>query len=93
MLKPIVAPTFSYLDGRSGEVWPIDRYIRDLEDPMPSLDFDQLRIHIASSVAIVSARSFTGVGGSNRYIDTYERLEDGWKCVHACVWPLARSIG
>ena len=23
-----------------------------------------------------------------RYLDTYERRAAGWRCVHACVWPL-----
>jgi hypothetical protein len=92
LLQPILSPTFSYLDGGTGEVWPIERYITDLEGrPHPTLVIDQLAIHVAGEVAIVSARSSTRPGQHNRYVDTYERQAAGWRCVHASVWPLCES--
>lgn len=51
-------------------------------------DIDQVRIHVAGNVAVVSARSDPVAGRSNRYVDTYERRDHGWLCIHACVWPL-----
>jgi hypothetical protein len=89
MLRPILSPSFSYLDGRTGEVWDRQRYIEDLEGgPAPSLDIDQVAIHVDGDTAVVSARSFSRPGRYSRYLDTYERREEGWRCVHACVWPL-----
>jgi hypothetical protein len=88
-LEPILSANFSYLDGATGEVWPIERYIADLDGmPEPSIGFDELRIHVAGDVAVVSARTFTRPGRFNRYVDTYERRAAGWVCVHACVWPI-----
>jgi len=88
LLKPILSPDFSYLDGATGNVWPMERYIADLEGrPLPTIGIDQVRIHIAGNVAVVSARSFTRPGRFNRYVDTYEK-RGTWLCVHACVWPL-----
>jgi hypothetical protein len=89
LLEPILAPDFAYLDGRTGEVWPMDRYIAELDGrPMPTLDIDQVRVHVADDVAVVSARSSTGPSRVNRYVDTYQRRGGSWLCVHACVWPL-----
>ena len=89
LLEPILSPNFSYLDGATGEVWPMERYIANLDgNAAPSIDVDQVRIHVDGNVAVVSARSFSRPGRFNRYIDTYERRPDGWLCVHACVWPL-----
>jgi hypothetical protein len=89
LLGPILSPNFSYLDGATGEVWPIDRYIADLDGrPAPALEIDQVRVHVDGDVAMVTARSFTSPGCFNRYLDTYERRESGWLCIHACVWPL-----
>jgi hypothetical protein len=89
MLRQILSPSFSYLDGRTGEVWDRQRYIEDLEDgPAPNLDIDQVAIHVDGDTAVVSARSFTQPGRYSRYLDTYERRAEGWRCVHACVWPL-----
>jgi hypothetical protein len=31
LLQPILSPGFSYLDGATGELWPIDRYIANLK--------------------------------------------------------------
>jgi len=89
LLRPILAPEFAYLDGATGEIWPLDRYVADLDGmPLPNLDIDQLRIHVAGNTAVVSARTFTDTGRPNRYVDTYERRGDEWLCVHACVWRL-----
>jgi hypothetical protein len=89
MLRPILSPTFSYLDGATGEVWDMDRYIKDLQgNPADTLVVDQVVIHVAGDTAVVSARSRSNIGTNNRYLDTYERWGDSWLCVHACVWPL-----
>lgn len=90
LLKPILSPGFSYLDGASGEVWDMDRYIADLDgNPLPTIGIDQVVVHVDGDTAVVSARSFTRPGKYNRYVDTYARRDGGWLCVHACVWPLA----
>ena len=92
MLRPILAPEFSYLDGGTGEVWTMGRYINDLEsNPVPDIEIDQLRIHTAGDVAVVSSRSSQRPGLFNRYVDTYQRRDGSWLCVHACVWPLQAS--
>jgi hypothetical protein len=89
LLKPILAPDFSYIDGTSGEVWPMDRYIAELDgNALPLLDVDEVRVHVACDVAVVSARSSSKPGQFNRYADTYARRDGRWTCVHACVWPL-----
>jgi hypothetical protein len=88
-LRPVLSPAFSYIDGDTGEVWSEPRYIDDIEGkPMPTIGIDQLAIHVDGDVAVVSARTFTQRGRYNRYVDTYERRPEGWRCVHACVWPL-----
>ena len=88
-LRPILSPDFSFLDGATGEVWHMERYIGDLDGkPVPTIRIDQLRIHIDGNTAVVSSRSSARPGRSSRYLDTYERREDVWLCVHACVWPL-----
>jgi hypothetical protein len=46
-------------------------------------------VHVDGDVAVVSARSSARPGRYSRYVDTYERRPEGWRCVHACVWPLA----
>jgi len=92
LLEPILSANFSYLDGATGDVWPIERYVGDLDGkPVPSIDFDQVRIHVDGDVAVVSARTSTGLGRFNRYVDTYERRAGGWLCVHACVWPVCQG--
>jgi len=92
VLKPILAPDFAYLDGATGEVWPMDRYIAELDGhPAPSLAIDQVRVHVAGDVAVVSARSSARPDRRSRYVDTYRRRQGRWLCVHACVWPLAGS--
>jgi hypothetical protein len=92
LLRVILADDFRYLDGRTGEVWSQDRYVADLRNhPAPTLAFDELAIHVAGDTATVSARSSdaTQSGPGNRYLDTYERRDGEWLCVHACVWPLS----
>jgi Domain of unknown function (DUF4440) len=90
MLKPILSPSFSYLDGATGERWPHERYVDGLEgNPSPTLAIDQLVVHVDGDTAVVSARTTGRPGRHSRYVDTYERREGGWLCVHACVWPLA----
>jgi Domain of unknown function (DUF4440) len=89
LLAPMLSPSFSYLDGATGDVWNQERYMEDVRsNPLPAIGIDQVVFHVAGDVAIASARSFTRAGRYNRYIDTYRRREDGWECVHACVWPL-----
>ena len=88
LLEPILSPSFSYLDGATGEVWDRERYVDDVRRSLPTLGIDQVVVHVDGDVAVVSARSFTRPGTFNRYVDTYARRADGWICVHACVWPL-----
>lgn len=94
MLQTILAEDFRYLDGRTGEAWPMAQYIADLrENPAPSLAIDEVVVHVAGDTAVVTARTTSAErpGRANRYLDTYERRQDEWQCVHACVWPLSGS--
>ena len=89
LLQPILSPGFSYLDGATGQLWPMDRYIADLTaNPQPTIHIDQVRVHVHGDTAVVSARSSTRPGQFNCYVDTYARCGDRWLCVHASVWPL-----
>ena len=89
LLEPILAPSFSYLDGATGEVWGHERYVESLRSkPAPALTLDQVVIHIDGDTAVVSGRTSRQPGRYRRYLDTYERRGNGWRCVHACVWPL-----
>jgi Domain of unknown function (DUF4440) len=89
LLQPVLSEGFSYLDGATGEVWPRERYVADLEgNPSPTLVIDQVVVHVDGNTAVVSARTSNGSGGRNRYSDTYERRGETWSCVHACVWPV-----
>ena len=89
MLEPILSPSFSYLDGATGEVWTHERYVENLEShPAPALSIDQIAIHVDGDAAVVSARTSRQPGVHNRYVDTYARGDQGWLCIHACVWPL-----
>ena len=91
LLEPILASSFSYLDGASGEVWEHERYVDSLRShPAPELALDQVMIHIDGGTVVVSGRTSRQPGSYRRYLDTYERRRDGWRCVHACVWPLQR---
>lgn len=89
VLEPILSPDFTFLDGVTGEVTYIDKYREELEaNPAPTIDIDEVVVHVDGNVAAVSARSFRGPEKSTRYLDTYELREGGWVCVHACLWPL-----
>jgi hypothetical protein len=67
LLQQILSPGFSYLDGATGEVWPMDRYIADLEaNPLPTIGIDQVLVHVDGHIAVVSARSFAHPGRFNR---------------------------
>ena len=90
LLEPILSPSFRYLDGATGELWELGRYIDDVRThPVPNITVDQVVIHVDGEVATVSARSSSQPGRHNRYLDSYHRSATGWKCFHACVWPLA----
>ena len=89
LLEPILSPGFAYLDGVTGEVWEHERYVESLRsNPSPSLAIDQVVVHLDGDTAIVSART-TRPDRTGRYVDTYARRPEGWRCVHACVWRLA----
>ncbi len=89
LLRPLLSPDFRYLDGATGELWDLPRYQADLEqNPAPTIEIDQVVIHIDGDVAAVSARSCSHPGRYNRYVDSYQRRPTGWACFHACVWPL-----
>jgi hypothetical protein len=89
LLEPVLSPSFSYLDGATGEVWPHERYVENLQgNRAPSLAIDQVVVHVDGNTAVVSARTSRQPGRYGRYVDTYERRKSGWLCVHACVWPL-----
>jgi hypothetical protein len=89
LLEPILAPSLSYLDGASGEVWEHERYVDSLRGhPVPALALDQVLIHVDGDTAVVSGRTSRQPGTYRRYLDTYERQAEGRRCVHACVWPL-----
>jgi hypothetical protein len=91
-LQPILSPGFVYLDGKTGEVVPLDRYVEDLRaNPVPTLTFDQVAVHIDGDAAVVSARTSVRPGRYSRYVDSYERRDGSWRCYHACVWPLAAA--
>jgi Domain of unknown function (DUF4440) len=89
LLEPILSPSFSYLDGATGQVWAHERYVENLRsNPAPALAIDQVALHVDGNTAVVSARTSRQPGTYSRYVDTYERRGDSWLCVHACVWPL-----
>jgi hypothetical protein len=89
LLEPILSPPFSYLDGATGEVWAHQRYVDNLrEHPSPALTLDQLSVHVDGDAAVISARTSRQPGHYERYMDTYERRNDGCVRMHACVRPL-----
>lgn len=89
MLRPILSPSFQYLSGATGKVEELPAYVEDLEtNPSPTLEIDQVVIHVDGDSAAVSARTSAGAGRYSRYIDSYHRTAAGWICFHACVWPL-----
>jgi hypothetical protein len=92
LLEPILSPSFTYLDGATGEIWDLERYRENLRgNPAPSLAIDQLVVHADGNTAVVSARTSRLPGRYSRYIDTYGRRDGEWVCVHACVWPLREA--
>jgi len=92
LLEPVLSPSFSYLDGATGEVWAHERYVEHLRsNPAPSLAIDQVAVHVDGNAAVVSARTSRQPGRYSRYVDTYERRGDAWLCIHACVWPLPQN--
>lgn len=96
LLARILADDFGYLDGLTGEVWTMSRYIADLRaNASPTLSIDQLAVHVCGETATVSARSHSRArpGKHNRYLDTYARRDGRWLCVHACVWRLPDALG
>lgn len=91
-LQPVLSPSFRYLDGASGELWEMARYIADLQDkPVHTIAIDQLVVHIGGDAAVISARSSVRPGQFNRYVDSYERRDGRWACYAACVWPLSTA--
>jgi ketosteroid isomerase-like protein len=91
MLEPILSPGFTYLDGNTGEVQQLPPYREMIESsPAPDLEIDQVAVHVDGDTAIVSARtaSATRPGRHSRYLDSYQRRDGQWVCVHACVWRL-----
>ncbi|MDQ2835973.1 MAG: nuclear transport factor 2 family protein [Actinomycetota bacterium] len=91
LLEPILSPGFSYLDGRTGDVREVGPYADNLRGhPSPTLEIDEVVVHVDGDAAIVSARTSDAAqpGKHSRYLDTYQRRGEGWICVHACVWPL-----
>lgn len=89
LLEPILSPSFSYLDGATGEIWTHERYVDNLRtSPAPALALDQVVVHVGGNTAVVSARTSRQPGRYSRYVDTYERRDGEWVCIHACVWPL-----
>ena len=92
-LRSMFSPSFTYLNGATGEVWGTTRFLQDVvENPSPSVRIDQLVIHIDGNTAAVSARSLRLPNSSNRYLDTYERRNGEWRCVHSCAWPLETRL-
>lgn len=89
MLEPSLSPSFSYLDGDTGELWDLERYRRELTDnPAPALVVDQVVVLVDGDTSIVSARSRTRMGWANRYLGTYARRGERWLCVQLCSWSL-----
>jgi hypothetical protein len=89
LLEPILSPSFSYLDGATGEVWAHERYVENLRShAAPALTIDQVRwTWTAHRRRLGSHVEQTGRAYS-RYVDTYERRGDDWLCIHTSVWPL-----
>jgi Domain of unknown function (DUF4440) len=89
LIQPILAPTFQYLDGTTGEVTDLREYEESIRaHPVPTISIDQVVVHVAGDTAVVSARSTRNHERYTRYVDTYARTGEGWHCVHASLWPL-----
>lgn len=85
MLSQILSDDFAYLDGNTGATMERGPYSEAL-GPAPTLTIDQVVVHVSGNTGLVSARSSAQPGRYARYLDSYERRENGWVCVHACVW-------
>jgi hypothetical protein len=86
-IDPILASSFEYLDGQTGKVANRASYASSLRSgAAPTIEFDEVRIHVVDDTAIVSARTTRDHSAYRRYVDTYARIDDRWLCVHACVW-------
>ena len=78
LLQPILASSFSYLDGATGEVWAHERYVNDLRDHSAlSLAVDQVVVHIDGNTAVVSGRTSRRPESYRRYLDAYQRHPEG----------------
>jgi hypothetical protein len=92
LLEPILSPSFTYLNGATGEVWGHERYAEVLRAKTArAVHVDQIVVHVDGDTAVVSARTSRTPGTFGRYVDTYARRAHGWECVHACVWPLVSA--
>lgn len=85
MLSQILSEDFAYLDGNTGATMQRGPYSQAL-GPAPTLTIDQVVVHVSGNTGLVSARSSIQAGRYSRYLDSYERRDGGWVCVHACVW-------
>jgi ketosteroid isomerase-like protein len=85
MLSQILSDDFAYLDGNTGETMTLGPYAEAF-GAAPTITIDQVVVHVSGNTGIVSARSNAVPGRYARYLDSYERRENGWVCVHACVW-------
>ena len=85
LLSQILSDDFAYLDGNTGATMQRGPYSEAI-GPAPTLTIDQVVVHVSGDTAIVSARSNVQPGRYSRYLDTYERRDGRWVCVHACVW-------
>jgi hypothetical protein len=90
VLGPILTPTFKYLSGATGEIQELPEYIEDLQtNPGPTIEIDQVVIHLDGDSAVVSSRVTADHQRYSRYVDSYHRGGPlGWTCFHACVWPI-----
>ena len=89
LLEPILSPSFSYLDGATGEVWAHERYVEDLRsNPAPALSIDQVAVHVDGDTAVATwhvenssrgrilARGFEKVGIAHRLVARHDRLPE-----------------
>jgi len=89
LLEPILTPAFTFLSGVTGEVQELPAYIEDLRaNPLPALAIDQVVVRVDGDCAVVSARTTVDGTRFGRYLDSYRREAGGWRCFHACVWPV-----
>ena len=75
---------------RREDCWPFSDRTPASERPT-RLALDQVVVHTDGNTAVVCGRTSRQPGRYGRYVDTYERRDGAWLCVHACVWPLPAS--